>query len=161
MVVICELVASSSSYGFKWWRGGMISGSVSPLFRWNGCLRGLWLSISYPSISRSFNLEMAVEYDEPPFCFCGYGALDFPLRSYYLVVAWHVPWPYVTSGLVEGSLILVKTFQFPTYFEALLLNLQCFLCVFIFAKFQFIVFAYSEPPLGFIAMISTLIFSPF
>ena len=63
-----------------------------------------------PPISRSFNLETAVEYDEPPFFFGGYGALDFPLHSYYLVAAWHVPWPCVTSELVEGSLILVKTF---------------------------------------------------
>ena len=44
----------------------MVSTSIGPLFGRGGYLRGLWLSISCPSISGSFNLEMAMECGQFP-----------------------------------------------------------------------------------------------
>ena len=71
-----------------------------------------------PPISRLFNLETAMECDDPPPLpfFCGYGTLGSPFRSYYLVVAWHVLWPRVIPGLVEGFLVPATLFNFPTFF---------------------------------------------
>ena len=56
----------------------------------------------------------------PFFFFFGYGALSFPLYSYYLVAVWHMLRPRVISRLVGGSLVPAKLFSFPRF-------LRCFL----------------------------------
>ena len=122
------------------WRS---SPSISPLFGWGCCLRGLWSSISCPPIPGSFNLETAMECGELlslPLIYIYlffFGALGFRLCSYYLMAAWHVLWPCVFLRLAGGVLGFGENFSVShAFWGASFLNLWCFLSAFIFAKFQ-------------------------
>ena len=150
----------------------MVSTSIGPLFGRGGYLRGLWLSISCPPISGSFNLEMAMECGQFPslhistffFFFFGYGALGFPFCNYYLVAAWRALWPHVISRLVRRSLVLVKLFSFPRFLRRFLFKPLVFsLCTY-FCKTP-VILCLSAPnfqlPLDFTTVTSALISSPF
>ena len=94
----------------------MIPSSVGPSSGQGGCLRELWSSISYPPYSEVVQFGDSHGNMMSSFFFGSYGAWGFPLHSYYLMAMWHVLWPRVMLGLVEGFLVPLKLFSFPMFF---------------------------------------------
>ena len=151
------------------WRS---SPSISPLFGWGCCLRGLWSSISCPPIPGSFNLETAMECGE---------LLSLPLIYIYIYLSiffWRFRFPtlqllpYGSMACVVAMCLLKIGWGGP-WFRWKLFSFPCFLRRFLFKPlmFSFCLYFCKIPvtlclskflaSLGFIAATSALIFSPF